>query len=179
MVAKRRSGAAKKPPDTPGRSEPVPLFKEVVDSQMDVWKKWSRKAGADVSDAAREVAPIVAQHWAKMFAAIWNSALEARTRESSLTAQDDMRRQMLVSYNEMMKKVLATKSFASRSGNAVRGMLDGVKAWNEVMEETLKALHLPSKGDIDELHETLYDLGKRVDYLTKAMQSCGTRRSSA
>jgi len=179
VVAKRRSGAAKKPPETPDRSEPVALFKEVVDSQMDLWKKWSRKTGADVSDAAREVAPIVAQHWAKMFAAIWDSALETRARESPLTTQDDLRRQMLVSYNEMMKKVLATKSFASRSGKAVKDMLDGVKAWNEVMEETLKALHLPTTGDIDELHETLYNLGKRVDYLAKAMESGGARRSSA
>lgn len=177
MVAKRRNGPGITPSAEPPKQEPVHLFKEVVDGQMDVWKKWSRKAGADVSDAAKEVAPIVAQYWSKMFAALWESAGEARTREDPLVGQEDLRRYMLVSYNEMMKKVLATKSFAAKSGNGVKGMLDGVKAWNEVMEETLRALHLPTRGDIDELHEALYNLSKRVDYMAKSLEKSGGHRA--
>ncbi len=144
---------------------------------MDIWKKSSWKAGADVSDAVKEVAPIVAQYWAKMFAALWESAGEARTREDPLVGQEELRRYMLVSYNEMMKKVLATESFAARSGNGVKGMLDGVKAWNDVMEETLRALHLPTRGDIDELHEALYNLSKRMDYMAKSLENSGIRRA--
>jgi len=144
---------------------------------MDIWKKWNRKAGTDVNEAAKDVAPIVAQYWAKMFAALWESAGQVRTQEDPLVGQDELRRYMLVSYNEMMKKVLATKSFAARSGNSVKGMLDGVKAWNEVMEETLRALHLPTRGDIDELHEALYNLSRRVDYMTKSLEKNGNRRA--
>lgn len=177
MVAKRRNSPDITLPAEPPRQEPVHLFKEVVDAQMDIWKKWSRKAGADVGDAAKEVTPIVAQYWAKMFAALWESAGEARTREDPLVGQEELRRYVLVSYNEMMKKVLATKSFAAKSGNDVKGMLDGVKAWNEVMEETLRALHLPTRGDIDELHEALYNLGKRVDYMAKSLENSGSRRA--
>lgn len=177
MVAKRRNAPSSLLPAGTPTQEPAHLFKDVVDAQMDTWKKWSRKAGADVSDAAKEVAPIVAQYWSKMFAALWESAGQARTREDPLVGQDELRRYMLVSYNEMMKKVLATKSFAARSGNSVKGMLDGVKAWNEVMEETLRTLHLPSRGDIDELHEALYNLSRRVDYLTKSLESRGSHRT--
>ncbi len=175
MAAKRTNGAAKTPHAEPARPQPTHLFKEVVDAQMNLWKKWARKAGTDTSVAAKEVAPIVAQYWSKMFAALWESAIQARTGDSPLAGQDELRRYMLLSYNDMMKRVLATKSFAARSGNSVKGLLEGVKAWNEVMEETLRALHLPSRGDIDELHEALFNLNKRVDYLTRTLEKDGNR----
>ena len=176
MVAKRSNSPRNQKPPASVSQPPVHIFQDVVEAQMNLWKKWNKKAGTDISDAAKEVVPIVAQHWAKMFAAIWNYAAQARTQEDPLTGQDELRRYLLVSYNEMMKKVLATKSFAARSGNSVKGLLSSVKAWNEVMEETLKALHLPSRGDIDELHEALYNLNKRVDYLTKSLENGGSRR---
>lgn len=176
MAAKRTKGAAKTTHAELPRPQPTHLFKEVVDAQMDLWKKWTKKAGTDTSEAAKEIAPIVAQYWSKMFATLWDSAAQARNSDDPLAAHDELRRYMLVSYNDMMKKVLATKSFAARSGNSVKGLLEGVKAWNEAMEETLRALHLPSRGDIDELHEALFNLNKRVDYLTNMIEKGGHRR---
>ena len=181
MTAKQRSKPSKKATKkTSGKSnvdEPAKVFHEAVEAQIELWKKWSKGAGKDAEEAAHEVGPIVAKYWAKIFEAIWLSASDIQSHEDPVKRQEELRRFILVSYNDMMKQVLMTKSFAAKSGKSVKNMLEGTKAWNNVMEETLKALRMPTRGDIDELHESLYDLNKRVDELTKSLRAGGMRRS--
>ncbi len=178
MVAKPSDRKSRPPEDAARAEEPFRLFQEVIESQMDLWRKWNGKAGKELEEAAREVAPIVAQHWAKMLETIWLSAQESWVRDDPLASQDELRRYLLTSHNEMMKKVLMTKSFAGKAGGDVKRMVEGVKAWNEAMEEVLKAMRLPTKSDIDELHEALYNLSKRVDYLAKEVRNGGSRRAA-
>jgi len=147
-----------------------------MESQLKLWRSLNAKEGTDVNEAAKEMAPIVAEHWAKIFDELWRSAAMMENGENPLAIQEGLPKKTLANYNEMLKRVFMTKSFAARSGSSVRGLLEGVKAWNEAMDGTLKALRLPSKADIDEIHGELYNLSKRVDYLVKSLEN-GSARS--
>lgn len=179
MPAKRagntRSKPAKESPKAPDR----PPFQEVVDSQMELWRKWNAKAGTDLGEIATEVSPVISEYWSKMLEDLWRSAATMQTSEDPIIVQEDLRRRMMSSYNEMMKKVFTTKSFAARSGSQVTGLLDSMRTWNEAMEGTLRAMRMPTRGDIDEIHESLYNLSKRIDYLAKSLENGGPRRKQS
>jgi len=176
VAAKRRVNVHKPPAKESSNPPEKPPFQQVVDSQMDLWKKWNQKAGTDLGQIATEVSPIVSQYWSKMLEDLWQSAETMQTSEDPIVVQENLRKRMMSTYNEMMKKVFMTKSFSARSGGQVTGLLDNVRTWNEVMEETLKAMRLPTRGDIDDIHESLYNLSKRIDSLAKSLEDGGTRR---
>ena len=177
MAAKRTGAARAKPRGKPEKSQPAssPL-QEIMESQLELWRRLNTKEGTGVGEAAKEIAPIVAEHWAKIFDEMWRSAAMMQTSENPVAIQEGLPKHLLANYNEMLKRVFMSKSFAARSGSSVRGLLEGVKAWNEAMDGTLKALRIPSKADIDEIHEELYNLGKRVDYLVKSLDDGDARR---
>jgi len=176
MAAKRARAVSPKPSEEPEKPKPASPLQEIMESQLDLWRRLNTKEGTDVAEAAREMAPIVAEHWAKMFDELWRSAAMTQTSENPVAIQEGMPKHLLANYNEMLKKAFLTKSFAARSGSSVRGLLENVKAWNEAMDGNLKALRIPSKADIDEIHQELYNLGKRVDRLVKALENGGLGR---
>jgi len=175
MAAKRTGAARAKPRGKPEKPQPASPLREIMESQLELWRSLNTKEGTDVGEAAKEMAPVVAEHWAKIFSELWRSAAMAQASEEPLAIHEDLPRNLLVNYNEMLKKVFLSKSFAARSGSSVRGLLERVKAWNEAMDGTLKALRIPSKADIDEIHEGLYNLTRRVDYLVKSLENGGAR----
>ncbi len=160
----------------PKKDEQGPPFHDIVESQIGFWKKWNEKMGTDTDQISQEVVPIVAAHWTKMLEQLWHSAIEIQTSEDPVTLQDDLRRRMLIQYNDMMKRIFTTKSFAAKSGSDVDSLLEGVKTWNEIMEETLRAMRMPTRGDIDELHEALYNLNKRIDNFAKSLNNANNAK---
>ncbi len=176
MAAKRKGAARAKPREAPEKPRPASPLQEIIESQLEVWRRLNKKEGTDVGEASKELAPIVAEHWTKIFDELLVSAAKMRTSEDPLAIQEGLQKHTLASYNEMLKKAFLTKSFAAKSGSSVRGLLENVKAWNQSMDGTLKALRIPSKGDIDEIHEHLYNLGKRIDRLVKVIENGGAGR---
>jgi len=176
MAAKRVVSARAKPRGKPEKPQPASPLREIMESQLELWRSLNTKEGTDVGEAAKEMAPVVAEHWAKIFSELSQSAAMMQTSEDPLAIQEGLPKSLLANYNQMLKRVFLTKSFAARSGSSVRGLLESVKAWNEAMDGTLKALRLPSKADIDEIHGELYNLSKRVDYLVKSLEN-GRARS--
>jgi len=146
-----------------------------MESQLELWRRLNTKEGTDLDEAAKEMAPIVAEHWARIFDELSRSAAMMQTSEAPLAIQEGLPKHLLSDYNQMLKRVFLSKSFAARSGSSVRGLLEGVKAWNEAMDGTLKALRIPSKADIDEIHGELYNLSRRIDYLVKSLENGGAR----
>lgn len=175
MTAKRTGAASAKPRGRPEKSQPASPLQEIMESQLELWRRLNMKQGTDVGEAAKEMAPMVAEHWAKIFDELWRSAAMIQTSEEPLAIQEGLPKHLLANYNEMLKRVFLSKSFAARSGSSVRGLLEGVKAWNEAMDGTLKALRIPSRADIDEIHGELYNLSKRVDYLVKSLENGSAR----
>ncbi len=176
MSAKDGRKPKKKSSTEPKKDEPVPPFQDIVTSQIEFWKKWNEKMGTDADRISHDVVPIVAAHWTKTLEQLWQSAIEIQTSEDPVALQDDLRRRMLLQYNDMMKRIFTTRSFAAKSGSDVNSLLEGVKTWNEIMEETLRAMRMPTRGDIDELHEALYNLNKRVDNLVKSLNNANNAK---
>ncbi len=176
MAAKRTRAASAKPSPKREKAQPASPLQDIMEFQLELWRKLNTKEGTDISEAAKELAPIVAEHWAKIFGDMWRSAAMMQTSEEPLAIQEGVSKRLLANYNEMMKRAFLTKPFAARSGSSVRGLLEGVKAWNEAMDGALKALRIPSKADIDEIHGELYNLSRRVDYLVKSLENGGAGR---
>jgi len=175
MAAKRTGPIRAKPHTKSERPQPTSPLQEIMEAQLELWRRLNTKEGTDISEATKEIAPLVAENWVKIFDELSRSAAMMQTSENPLAIQEGLHKQVLADYNQMLKKVFLSKSFAARSGSSVRGLLEGVKAWNEAMDGTLKALRIPSKADIDEIHEGLYNLTRRVDYLVKSLENGGAR----
>ena len=111
MAAKRTNAARAKPRLKPEKAQPASPRQEIMRSQLELWRRLNTKEGTDVSEAAKEMAPIVTEHWAKILGELWRSSAMMQTSEEPLAIQEGLPKQVLTNYNEMLKRVFMTKSF--------------------------------------------------------------------
>ena len=67
----------------------------------------------------------------------------------------------LQSANEAFKEVMGTSAFAAANGQLVNAMMDMREHVDEVGEETLAELGMPTQSNIDEVGERLVELERR------------------
>ncbi len=67
----------------------------------------------------------------------------------------------LQSANEAFKEVMGTSAFAAANGQLVNAMMDMRRQVDEVGEETLAELGMPTRSDLDEVAERLVELERR------------------
>lgn len=67
----------------------------------------------------------------------------------------------LQSANEAFKEVMGTPGFAAATGDLVGQMTDLQEQYEELSEDALTRLGLPTRGDVDEVGERLVELERR------------------
>ncbi|MFC6837071.1 poly(R)-hydroxyalkanoic acid synthase subunit PhaE [Halomarina ordinaria] len=67
----------------------------------------------------------------------------------------------LRSANEAFKEVMGTTAFAAAQGNVVEAMMELQQETEDVSQETLTRMGLPTRGDMDEVGERLVELERR------------------
>jgi len=82
----------------------------------------------------------------------------AEGEEIALTEFRDI---WLQSANEAFKEVMGTSAFAAANGQLVNAMMDMRQQADEVGEETLAELGMPTRSDLDEVAERLVELERR------------------
>jgi hypothetical protein len=98
---------------------------------------------------------------------VWMDAAEQmfeRTAEGAAGEDVDLtefRDIWLQSANEAFKEVMGTSAFAAANGQLVNAMMDMRKHVDEVGEETLGELGMPTRSDVDEIGERLVELERR------------------
>ncbi|MFC7155967.1 poly(R)-hydroxyalkanoic acid synthase subunit PhaE [Halomarina halobia] len=63
--------------------------------------------------------------------------------------------------NEAFKEVMGTSAFAAAQGNVVEAMMELQQEADEVSQDTLARMGLPTRGDVDEVGERLVELERR------------------
>jgi polyhydroxyalkanoate synthesis regulator phasin len=67
----------------------------------------------------------------------------------------------LQSANEAFKQVMGTSAFAAANGQLVNAMMELREQTDEISEDTLEQLGLPTRSDIEEVGERLVELERR------------------
>ncbi|MFO7925110.1 MAG: poly(R)-hydroxyalkanoic acid synthase subunit PhaE [Halobacteriota archaeon] len=98
---------------------------------------------------------------------VWMDAAEemfARTAdaaEGEEVAMTEFRDIWLQSANEAFKEVMGTSAFAAANGQLVSAMMEMREQADEIGEDTLAQLGMPTQSDIEEVGERLIELERR------------------
>ncbi len=168
-MAAGRSARRRPERSTAYRESPLSLgeiAREVTGEATARWIELSKgTAHEDAARALGEAAPIVAKHWSEVLDRLWKAYSEPPKGGDFLAAQKELQTFFLVETNEMLKEVMGTKGFAAMAGDSVEAYLKAKIASDRMIEEVLKAMRIPTKTDIDEIHSSIYSLSRKVDQL--------------
>ena len=73
------------------------------------------------------------------------------------------------SSSEMMEEIMRSPHFAAMAGKMLDTSVDMKRQIDEVIETSLKGMHLPTSSDFKELSRRLLTLEERVEQLLKKM----------
>jgi predicted nuclease with TOPRIM domain len=85
----------------------------------------------------------------------------ADAAEGEDVAVTEFRDIWLQSANEAFKEVMGTSAFAAATGNVVESMMELQAEAEDVSEDTLTRMGLPTRADVDEVGERLLELERR------------------
>ena len=98
---------------------------------------------------------------------VWMDAAEQMLDRTTAAAEGEdvaateLRDIWLQSANEAFKEVMGTSAFAAANGQLVRAMMDLREQADEVSEDAMAQLGLPTGSDIEEVGERLVELERR------------------
>ncbi|WP_435196252.1 poly(R)-hydroxyalkanoic acid synthase subunit PhaE [Natronomonas sp. EA1] len=75
----------------------------------------------------------------------------------------------LQSANEAFKEVMGTTAFAAATGNVVESMMELQREAEDVSQDTLTRMGLPTRDDMDEVGERLIELERRQHAVEKKL----------
>jgi hypothetical protein len=98
---------------------------------------------------------------------VWMDASEKMFQRTTDAAQgedvepSEVRDIWLQSANEAFKEVMGTSAFAAANGQLVEAMMDMQEEADEVTQDTIQQLGLPTRDDVMEVGERLVELERR------------------
>jgi hypothetical protein len=98
---------------------------------------------------------------------VWMDAAEEMFQRTTAAAEGEdvaateLRDIWLQSANEAFKEVMGTSAFAAANGQLVNAMMDLREQTDEISEDTLEQLGMPTNSDIEEVGERLIELERR------------------
>ncbi|AQL42710.1 poly(R)-hydroxyalkanoic acid synthase subunit [Halorientalis sp. IM1011] len=98
---------------------------------------------------------------------VWMDASEKMFERTTDAAQgedvdpSEMRDIWLQSANEAFKEVMGTSAFAAANGQLVEAMMDMQEEADEVTQDTIQQMGLPTRDDVMEVGERLVELERR------------------
>jgi hypothetical protein len=98
---------------------------------------------------------------------VWMDASEKMFERTTASAQgedvdpSEVRDIWLQSANEAFKEVMGTSAFAAANGQLVETMMDMQEEADEVTQDTIQQLGLPTRDDVMEVGERLVELERR------------------
>ncbi|MFB6206898.1 MAG: poly(R)-hydroxyalkanoic acid synthase subunit PhaE [Haloglomus sp.] len=135
-----------------------------MDSQsafMESWTEAMQSSALDEEDLAEGF-----EGYARAYE-VWMDAAEQllERTEDAASGEDvsftELRDIWLQSANEAFKEVMGTSAFAAANGQLVESMMEMQEEVNEVSEDTLTQLGMPTQSQMDEVGERLIELERR------------------
>jgi polyhydroxyalkanoate synthesis regulator phasin len=106
---------------------------------------------------------------------VWMDAAEQMFEKSTDVAEGEdvqpteFRDIWLQSANEAFKEVMSTSAFASANGQLVEAMMEMQQEVDEVTQDTIAQMGLPTRDDMDEVGERLVELERRQHSLEEKL----------
>ena len=98
---------------------------------------------------------------------VWMDAAEQMFEKTTDAAEGEdvepteFRDIWLQSANEAFKEVMSTSAFASANGQLVETMMEMQQEVDDVTQDTISQMGLPTRGDMDEVGERIIELERR------------------
>ncbi len=74
-------------------------------------------------------------------------------------------------YSKMVKNIINSPDFAKMDGNILNANLEAIKINNELTNNYLSAMGLPTKNNLDDIYQKLHDLDRKISEISKAINS--------
>ncbi len=136
---------------------------------MESWAKAMEESMPDESEMASGIEGYNSAY------EVWMDAAEQmfeRTADGAAGEEvsvSELRDIWLQSANQAFKEVMGTSAFAAANGQLVNAMMDMRKQVDEIGEETLAELGMPTQSDIDEVGERIVELERRQHRVEKKL----------
>lgn len=107
---------------------------------------------------------------------VWMDAAEEMFERTSAAADgedvafSEFRDIWLQSANQAFKEVMGTSAFAAANGQLVNAMMEMREQSDEIGEETLEQLGMPTRSNIEEVGERLVELERRQHRVEKKLE---------
>ena len=107
---------------------------------------------------------------------VWMNAAEEMFERTSAAADgedvafSEFRDIWLQSANQAFKEVMGTSAFAAANGKLVNAMMEMREQSDEIGEETLEQLGMPTQSNIEEVGERLVELERRQHRVEKKLE---------
>ncbi|MFB6297962.1 MAG: poly(R)-hydroxyalkanoic acid synthase subunit PhaE [Salinirussus sp.] len=98
---------------------------------------------------------------------VWIDAAEELFEQTTAAAEGEdvdpaeIRDVWLDAANDAFKEVMSTAAFADANGRFVEAMMDARQEFDEVTQETIAEIGLPTRSDVEEVGERLVELERR------------------
>lgn len=134
---------------------------EFMESQAQLMESWNVM---DLPD--NEVLTESVTAYGRAYEVWMDAATEIFEHAATVTDREDLsvsefRDIWLRSANEIFKEMMGTTGFAAANGDVVEIMMELQRQTEEMSEETLARVGLPTRGELDEVAERLLELERR------------------
>jgi hypothetical protein len=150
------------------------LLSESMREQQDLYELWMDSFGIkdngqdDVNDMYREMG----QFWMNMWARSRDMMPPMKDAGSDPGANlKELSELWTEAYSKMAKNMINSPDFAKMDGNILNANLEAIKANNHMMNQTLGAMGLPTKNNLEDIYKKLHDMDRKISEIARTLNS--------
>jgi len=72
-------------------------------------------------------------------------------------------------YSKMVKNMINSPEFAKMDGNILNANLEVIKVNNQMMNQVLSAMGLPTKNNLEDIYKKLHDLDRKISEMARTL----------
>lgn len=149
-MSRSKQGSQKQFAQNPNASDLSQLFQRSLEAHRKLYETWLEATRDSLEKLQGAVAPAKAEPPPLSYEGLYDLWINA--------------------YAKLFTEAMNTPLFAATIGQYLDTMLEIKKGLNHSTGKTLKALGLPTRGDLDEIYERLIAIDRRLQELTKQVK---------
>ncbi|UCE37932.1 MAG: hypothetical protein JSW00_01430 [Thermoplasmata archaeon] len=151
------------------------LMSESLKEQHDLYELWMDSFGIkdngnedDISDMYKDIY----QFWQNMWGRSNDIIPPFNYSDMNLnTNYKELSEFWTNTYSKMVKNVINSPDFAKMDGNILKANLEALKITDELINQYLSAMGLPTKNNLDDIYQKLHDMDRKISEISRAINS--------
>jgi hypothetical protein len=155
------------------------LMSESFKEQQDLYELWMDSFGMKDMDHDEDLARIyknMNQFWLDVWQNSKGLFQPVPENDMNFSARyKELNDLWTKAYSKMVMNIIKSPEFAEMDGNILNTNLDMIKANDQLMNQYLNAMGLPTKESISDIYLKLHDLDRKISEIARAVNSKGKK----